>query len=80
MLFTTWLFGQTDEQNDVGDIARLCKKDVNNGCAPRIAHIKGWVDHFTDHHPTKISQIVPLLSTAYKEYYSSSAFDKPELE
>ncbi len=80
MLFTTWLFDQVDEQTEIGDIARLCKRDVNNGCAPRISNIRGWVDHFTDHHPTKISQIVPLLSVAYKEYYSSSAFTKPELQ
>lgn len=80
MLFTTWLFDQTDEQNNVGEFARLCVKDINNGCAPRIAHPKGWIDHYTKYHPKKMSQIVPLLAEAYREYNSSSAYDKPELQ
>lgn len=79
MLFTTWLFDQTEEQNDVGDFARLCVKDINNGCAPHISTPRGWIQHFSDHHPTKIAQIVPLISAAYREYNASSAFDKPEL-
>lgn len=79
MLFTTWLFDQAEEQNEIGDFARLCKSDVNNGCAPRIANVKGWIAHFADHHPTKIAKIIPLISAAYKEYNASSAFDKPEI-
>jgi len=79
MLFTTCLFDQIDEQNVIGDFARLCVKDINNGYGPKPAHSKGLVEHFIKHHPTKLEQILPMLSVAHKEYNGSSAFNKPEL-
>jgi hypothetical protein len=67
-MFTTWLSEQDDRPDNVGKLARLLNKDLNNGCMPRVRNADGILLHFFNQHPKVYMQLSEVLVVAYKEF------------
>jgi hypothetical protein len=67
-MFTTWLFEQDDRPDNVGKLARLLNRDLNNGCMPHVRNADGILLHFLKQHPKVYMQLSEVLVVAYKEF------------
>jgi hypothetical protein len=68
MRFSTWLWEQLEEVNDVGRFANIAWRDVNNGCAHATFNARKWLEHIKTHHPERKDVLIPLLLGAYARY------------